>query len=312
MPPSADLHPAPPPVIHKDNVRLGMISGLAAFFMFAVMSAMAKVLSETHSVIEIAFYRNLIAAIPFLFIIFVMGKRDILVINQKPRGVMIRAVIGTLSLITTFAAFAAMPMADATAFLFTASLFIPALGFFFLGEKVGKYRWGAVIVGFIGVLIMLRPSGEVNMIGVGLALSAAAMHAILQTLLRHLGKFEKPETITFYFVIIGTIVAALPLPFVATPPTMSEIPLLFGVGISGVLGQFFISLAYKNAPVAVITVFNFSGIIWSTLFGWFIWGDWPAMAIWIGGGIVIGSNIFIVWRESRQRKMLAAEIGAKL
>jgi drug/metabolite transporter (DMT)-like permease len=291
---------------------MGMISALAAFFMFAIMNVLAKMLSETHSVIEIAFYRNLFATLPFLFIIFVMGKREILVINQKPGGVMIRAVVGTISLITTFAAFAAMPMADTTAFLFTSSLFIPALGFFFLGEAVGKYRWSAVIVGFIGVLIMLQPSGDVNMLGITLALSAAMMHATLQTILRHLGKFEKPETITFYFVMIGTVVAALPLPFVATPPTWQEIPLLFGVGASGAIAQLLLSNAYKNAPVAVITVFNFSGIIWATLFGFVIWGDWPSSAIWIGGSIVIASNVFIVWRESRKRKMLAAEVEAKL
>lgn len=302
----------PIPMGNKENIKLGMLAGVAAFFMFAMMNVLAKMLSETHSVIEIAFYRNLFATLPFLFIIFVMGRREILVINQKPGGVMVRAVLGTLSLIITFAAFASMPMADTTAFLFTSSLFIPALGFFFLGEQVGKYRWSAVIIGFIGVLIMVKPTGDVNMTGITLALSAAMMHATLQTILRHLGKFEKPETITFYFVMIGTVVAALPLPFVAKPPTIEEIPLLFGVGLTGALAQFLLSTAYKHAQVAIITVFNFSGIIWATLFGWMFWGDWPSLTIWIGGGIVIGSNIFIVWRESRRRQMLKAEIDAKL
>ncbi len=302
----------PPQPAHKDNMKLGMAAGLAAFFMFAVMNVLAKLLSETHHVIEIGFYRNLIATLPFLFIIFAMGRRDILVIRQKPGGILIRAVVGTVSLIVTFSAFSMMPMADATAFLFTSSLFIPAMGFFFLGEQVGKYRWGAVLVGFVGVLVMLQPSGVVSGLGVTLALSAALMHATLQTILRHLGKFERPETITFYFVMIGTIVSALPLPFVAKPPTLAEIPLLFGVGLTGALAQWLLSIAYKNAPAAVVTVFNFSGIIWATLFGFVIWGDWPNNAIWIGGAIVIASNIFIVWRETLKRKMLDAEVEAKL
>lgn len=310
MDPKTDAQTALQP--HKDNLKKGMAAGLAAFFLFAVMNVLAKLLSETHHVIEIGFYRNLIATLPFLFIIFAMGRRDILVIRQKPGGIMIRAVIGTISLIVTFAAFSMMPMADATAFLFTSSLFIPAMGYFFLKEQVGKYRWGAVIVGFIGVLIMLQPSGVVSALGVTLALCAALMHATLQTILRHLGKFEKPETITFYFVMIGTIVSALPLPFVAKPPTMEEIPLLFGVGLTGALAQWMLSIAYKNAPAAVVTVFNFSGIIWATLFGFVIWGDWPTSAIWIGGTVVIASNIFIVYRESRKRKMLDAEVEAKL
>lgn len=296
---------------HKDNVILGMSAGLAAFFMLAVMNVFAKLLSENHHVIEIAFYRNLIATIPFLFMIFVMGKKDIVKINSRPRGILARSIIGTVSLITTFAAFAAMPMADTTAFLFTSSLFIPVLGFFFLGEKVGKYRWGAVIVGFIGVIVMIRPSGDFNMIGVILALSAATMHATLQTILRFLGKTEKPETITFYFVMIGTVVAAIPLPFVATPPTIDEIPLFIGVGLTGALAQFLLSIAFGNAQAAVVTVFNYSGIIWATLFGWFIWQDWPTMPIFIGGAIVISSNIFIIWRESKKTKITGDRIRAE-
>lgn len=289
-----------------------MAAGAAAFFLFAVMMVFAKILSETHHVIEIAFYRNLIATLPFLFIIFVMGKRDILVIQKKPVAVGMRSLLGTLSLVLTFAAFAAMPMADTTAFLFTSSLFIPVLGLFFLHEKVGPYRWGAVLTGFTGVLIMATPAGEINTLGVTLALSAAFMHAILQTLLRHLGKFEKPETVTFYFVLIGTITSALALPFVASPPTVEEIPLLFGVGLTGALAQYLISVAFSKAPAAIITVFNYSGIIWATLFGWVIWQDLPSLSIWIGGSIVIVSNLFIIWRESRQGKITEDRIRAKI
>lgn len=297
---------------HKDAPLIGMSAAIGAFFMLAVMNVFAKILSENHHVIEIAFYRNLIATLPFLIWIFVFGRTDILKINSNPAGVGIRSVLGSISLMTTFAAFAAMPMADTTAFLFTASLFIPVLGIVFLKEKVGPYRWGAVIIGFIGVIIMLGPTGNVNPAGVTLALSAAFMHAILQTILRFLGKTEKPETVTFYFLMIGTIVAALPLPFVARPPTMDEIPFLFAVGLTGALAQFLLSIAFKYAPAALVTIFNYSGIIWATLFGWFIWNDWPTSAILIGGSIVISSNIFIVWRESRKSKITDARVRAKL
>jgi drug/metabolite transporter (DMT)-like permease len=295
----------------QENVVKGMAAGLAAFFLLAVMNVFAKLLSENHHVIEIAFWRNLIATMPFLFMIYAMKKREILTIRQRPAGIIARAVIGTVSLATTFAAFAAMPMADTTAFLFTASLFIPILGIFFLKEKVGIYRWSAVLIGFIGVIIMLQPHGQFNAIGVTLALSAAFMHAVLQTILRYLGKTEKPETITFYFVAIGTLLSALPLPWIFVMPTVDEIPLLLGVGISGVLAQFFLSVAFGNAPAAVVTVFNYSGLIWATLFGWAIWQDWPAASIWTGGVIVIASNIFIIWRESRKRKLKGERARAK-
>lgn len=289
-----------------------MIAGILAFFMLAVMNVFAKLLSDTHHVIEIAFYRNLIATIPFLFLIFVMKKKEIPKINQRPLGIIIRAVIGTVSLIVTFAAFSVMPMADTTAFLFTSSLFIPILGIIFLSEKVGPFRWGAILIGFVGVIIMLQPNGAFNALGVTLALSAAFMHATLQTILRYLGKTEKPETITFYFVAIGTLVAALPLPWFFTMPTWEDVPLLLGVGFTGVMAQFLLSVAFGNAPAAVVTVFNYSGLIWATFFGWMIWQDWPSNAIWIGGSIVIISNIFVIWRESKKRTLKGERVRARL
>ena len=288
-----------------------MLAFMGAFFMFTVMTVFAKLLSASHSVIEIAFYRNLIACLPFLVLVFVLGKREILVIRSKPSMVGIRAVLGSVSLMTTFAAFSLMPMAETTVLLFTASLFIPVLGVVFLGEKVGPYRWSAVVVGFVGVAIMANPGGHVSALGVAVAIAAALMHATLQIILRFLGRHETPETITFYFLVVGTLITALPLPFVAVTPTMAEVPLLFGVGLSGAAAQWLLSTAFRNAPAAVVTVFNYSGIVWATLFGWLIWNDWPLPAVLVGAGIVIASNALIVWRESRMRRVTGARVRAK-
>jgi drug/metabolite transporter (DMT)-like permease len=296
---------------HKEPVIRGMVAALAAFFMFTVMNVFAKLLSANHSVIEIAFYRNLIACLPFLFVVFVLGRREILVIKSKPSLVGLRAVLGALSLMTTFLAFSLMPMAETTVLLFTASLFIPVLGIFFLGERVGPWRWGAVVIGFAGVVVMAQPGGHVHLLGIMVALGAALMHAALQIVLRYLGRYESPETITFYFLVIGTLVTALPLPFVAVTPTMAEVPLLFGVGLSGALAQWLLSVAFRNAPAAIVTVFNYSGIVWATLFGWLIWNDWPLPTVLAGAGIVIASNALIIWRESRLRTITGARIRAK-
>lgn len=279
--------------------------------MFTLMNVFAKLLSANHSVIEIAFYRNLIASIPFLIMVFVLGKREILVIRSKPAAVGIRAVLGSVSLMTTFAAFTLMPMAETTVLLFTASLFIPILGVIFLREHVGPYRWTAIAVGFIGVVIMASPAGNVNVLGVTIALIASLMHATLQVILRYLGRYESPETVVFYFVVIGTFVTALPLPFVAVTPTMAEVPLLFGVGLSGAAAQWLLSVAFRNAPAAIVTVFNYSGIVWATLFGWMIWSDWPLPTVLAGAGIVVASNVLIIWRESRAGKVTGARVRAK-
>ena len=284
---------------HREHVVLGMAAGMGAYFMFSVMVLFAKLLSVNHSVIEIAFYRNLIGSLPFLFVVFALGRRDILVLRTRPVLVGFRAILGSISLVVTFWAFSLMPLADTTALLFASSLFIPVLGVIFLKELVGPYRWSAVIIGFAGVVIMARPTGDVYVLGISVALCAAFLHATLQIILRYLGRFESPETISFYFFIIGTVVTALALPFVAVTPATSEIPLLFGVGLSGAAAQWLLSVAYKNAPAAVVTVFNYTSIIWATLFGWMIWNEWPLPAVIAGAAIVIASNILIVWRESR-------------
>ena len=304
--PSAESTPA-----HRDHVVRGMIAAMGAFFMFTVMNVFAKLLSVNHSVIEIAFYRNLIACIPFLFLVFVLGKREILVIRSQPAAVGFRAVIGAISLTTTFAAFSIMPMAETTVLLFTASLFIPVLGVIFLRERVGPYRWVAVAIGFVGVVVMAGPAGNVNALGIAVALFAALMHATLQIILRYLGRYERPETVTFYFLVIGTLVTALPLPFVSVTPTMAEVPLLFGVGLSGAAAQWLLSTAFRCAPAAVVTVFNYSSIVWATLFGWMIWNEWPIPTVLAGAAIVIASNALVIWRESRARPITGARVRAK-
>jgi len=297
---------------HREHVVLGMAAAMGAFFMFSIMVVFAKMLSARHSVIEIAFYRNLIASMPFLFAVFALGRREILVLRTKPTLVGVRAVLGTLSLITTFTAYSLMPLADTTALLFASSLFIPILGVIFLRESVGPYRWSAVAIGFAGIVIMSRPSGEVYALGIAVAMCAALMHAILQIILRYLGRYESPETVSFYFFVIGTFITALALPFVAVRPTMAEFPLLLGVGLSGAAAQWLLSIAFKNAPAAIVTVFNYSGIIWATLFGWMIWNDWPLPTVLAGGTVVIASNILMIWRESRLGKISDARFRAKL
>ncbi|MDX1498810.1 MAG: DMT family transporter [Woeseiaceae bacterium] len=292
-----------PVIKQEDHVVLGMTAGLGAFFMFTVMNVFAKLLAENHSVIEIAFYRNLVGSLPFLFMAFALGDRDILVIRSKPWTVALRAIFGSISLMITFLAFSLMPMADTTALLFTSSLFIPVLGVLILKERVGPWRWSAVVIGFAGVLVMVNPSGDVYALGVSVALVAALMHASLQLALRYLGGHERPETVTLYFFVIGTLVTALPLPFVIVAPTWAEIPLVFGVGLSGAAAQWLLSTAFKNAPAAIVTVFNYSGIVWATLFGWLIWSDWPLPSVFAGAAVVIASNILIIWRESRVGKV---------
>ena len=282
-----------------ERLGLGMWAAAGAMLMFTIMNVFAKYLSARHSVVEIAFYRNLVACVPFFSLVFIFGRREILVIRSKPYLVAFRAIFGSVTLITTFAAYSLMPMAETAVLLFTASLFVPILGVIFLKERVGPYRWSAILVGFLGVALMLGPGVDVNTLGVSLAMAAALLQAFLGIVLRHLGSTERPETTSFYFFLIGLMITGLALPFVAVAPTIDEIPLLIGVGLSGAAAQWLYSLSLKHTPAAIVAVFNYTTIVWATLFGWLVWNEWPLPIVFVGSAVVIAANALIAWRESR-------------
>lgn len=287
------------PKDQKDAPLIGMGAAMIAYFLFAMMNVFAKLLSEHMHVIEVAFYRNIISVIPFAIYIGFWGGKKMLVIRQNPIGIITRSIVGLVCLVVTFGAYSVMPMADTTAFLFLSSLFMPILCVIFLKEHVGPYRWSAILIGFIGAVIMATPTGAINYLGVGLALASAFLQGGLGTLLRHLGKTEHPITVTFYFVLIGAIGSAIPMFWMASPVSSDLFGYIIGVGLAGAGAQFMLSTAFKYAPASLVTLFNYTGIIWATLFGWFFWNDWPTWPIWLGGAIVIFSNIFIVIREQR-------------
>jgi drug/metabolite transporter (DMT)-like permease len=287
----------------SDNLARGMLAGAGAVFMFTLMNVFAKHLSASHSIVEIVFFRNLIAMVPFL-VAGLAFRRAIFIVQSKPHVIVTRAVLGAITLGTTFAAFSLMPMAETTVILFTASLFIPVLGVLALKERVGPYRWGAVIIGFVGVSIMVQPTGAVTMLGVAVALSAAMLQAIMSILLRHLGGYERPETTTFYFFVIGTLLSGAAMPFFASPLTLEEIPIFLGVGLAGGAAQWLYSTAMKYTPAALIAIISYSSIVWAILFGWLVWGDWPLPIVFVGAAIVIAANLTIVWRETRLNRSL--------
>ncbi len=125
------------------------------------------------------------------------------------------------------------------------------------------------------------------------------MQALMAVLLRHIAAYEEPETIAFYFFVVGILVTALGMPFVGKPFNLAELPLWIGVGLAGAAAQWLYSIALKLTPAAIIAVLNYTSLVWAMLFGWLIWNDWPLPIVFVGATVVISSNLFIAWRESR-------------
>ena len=281
---------------HEDNVLKGAIYAALAFFLLAVMSACAKLLSVNHNVIEIAFYRNLVALIPMLIYVGIANKWQLLHIENKPM-LGLRVLVGVVGLIITFAAIGRLPISDASVIFMSSNLIIPVLAFFFLKEHIGIHRKFAIFIGFLGILLVAAPTGHVSAIGVFLALIAACIHATIHILLRYL-KNEQAFTVTFYFILGGVVVPGLFMPWIALWPTQYDIMLFIAVGISGGFAQYCLTSAFKYAPATVAAPFSYTGLLWATALDMIIWKHVPGWHVYVGGAIIIGAKIYILHREN--------------
>lgn len=284
-----------------DNIQKAVACALAAHFLFFVMSACAKVLSETHHVAEIAFYRNALILIPFMVFLYAKGKTDLFK-TKRPKLIALRAIVGSIGLIISYSAIARLPMSYVTVLFFTSTLLTPVFAFFFLKEYIGIHRWSAVFIGMLGVVIIAQPSGDLNMLGLILALLAAATHASMFVTLRQL-KTESPYTVTFYFILVGAVLPGFLMPWIAHTPTYSELWIFILVAASGGIAQLFMTYSYKYAPASFITPFSYSALLWTILADIFVWRyDIEFDAVLGGAALIIAAQLYILYRETLHKR----------
>lgn len=283
-----------------DRIRNGIVSMLAAVLLFAVMNALAKLLSEDYPLAEVAFFRNAFALIPAAAMLAFGGGRKALRTGHL-FGHFWRAVIGLTSMLLLFLSYHLMPLADAVALSFSSPLFLTLLSVPILGERVGPYRWGAVAVGFVGVLIIVQPGSAMLNTGALVGVAAAVAYSFAMIAIRQLGRTEAPVTTVFYFTAFATLLTALALPFTWVTPSPYGFGLMALMGLVGGGAQYFLTRAYADAPTAVVSPFSYVGILWATLFGWLLWDDRPGVPVLVGAAIVIASGLMILYRETRRR-----------
>jgi drug/metabolite transporter (DMT)-like permease len=289
----------------KEDIRLGILNMLLSVALFALLNVLVKWLAPRFPPVELAFFRQLFALVPIGLMLWHAGGGLALLRTRRPFGHATRALVGSCSMVLVFYAFELLPLADATALSFAQPLFLTALAGPLLGEKVRLHRWSAVIIGFIGVVIMAKPasllSGTGSKLGVAVALGSALSSALAMATVRQLSRSEPSLTIIFYFSAIGSVLLGLALPFNFVLPTWEEAPLLLALGLVGGTAQFFLTQSYRFAPASALSPFTYSAIVWSTALGWAIWHEVPSMATMAGVTIVIASGLYIVWRETYRR-----------
>jgi drug/metabolite transporter (DMT)-like permease len=250
---------------------------------------------------EVVFIRCVGALIPCLVIVAMSGGISVLRTRRLPWHVS-RAGLQFVSMTCVFLAYGMMPLADAVAIGFASPLFLVALSVPLLGEKVGIHRWGAVIVGFLGVMIMVKPSGDVLQSGALFALANAAFGALISIGIRRLSLTEKSATLVFYQTTTTFLIACLTLPFFTwVTPAAGDVAMLVGVGICSGIAQYWWTQAFRLTPAAILAPFSYLSMIWAVVLGYLIWHEVPTESLIFGAVIVSACGLYIAHRETRRR-----------
>jgi drug/metabolite transporter (DMT)-like permease len=189
-------------------------------------------------------------------------------------------------------------MADASAILLTSSFFVAILSGPMLGEHIGPWRWGAIIIGLIGAVIVAQPSGNnFNLLGFAVAMCASFTVGTISIFLRSLGKTEHAITTVFYFTLFGTMATGIYMIFKGHAPSIYSLLPLIGTAICSLVSLLLKTEAYKYGEASSMAPCHYTSILWSTLLGILFFHDMPTMNVFIGSMIIIASNGFIIWRE---------------
>lgn len=209
-----------------------------------------------------------------------------------------RTVFGMVGMILNFLSVTLLPLAEATTIGFTVPIFATILSALVLKEATGAHRWTAVIFGFCGVLVMVRPdAGHFPAVGVTIAIAAAVMVATVTILLRQIGKTEAAPTTVFWFTVLSLPPLAIGMIFFGQNHDPLTWGLLAVIGLAGGAGQLCLTGSLRWAPVSVVMPMDYSSLIWATIFGWLIWDYWPGGSTWAGAALIVASGLYIAWRE---------------
>lgn len=284
---------------HDDHLIKGVFHALTAAIMLTTMNMFAKLMSAVHDPVEITFYRNLVAIILLLIGLAALKKLHLLK-TDRPWAQFIRSAVGTTGMVFCVWTISLMPLTTATAFIFTAPLFVILLSYPLLKERVGPLRFVAVLIGFSGVLLITQPEGGVTGLPVIVGLCAGFLNGLVAICLRWLGNTENTATTNFYFFLYGLIGTAIAMPFIHDTPTADTSLYIAAIGVVGLLSLLFKTQGYRLGPAALISPISYTMLIWALLFDYFIWEDIPSLSVIMGAVIIISSNIFIIWREHRK------------
>lgn len=288
------------------NVQ-GALWLVAGGFIFTSTSAMIRLLSTQIESVQTAFFRAVISVI--LLLPMMLTGRVKPWHSKRIAGHFWRTLMGTTSMVLGFYAVSLLPLADATAISFSQPLFSVLVAALIAGEKVRWRRWSATVVGFVGVLVMVRPGEGSLQFGALIALANAATVSLSILLVKRLSDSETPLMILTQFALFSTLLLAPPALWVWRWPDAWGWVLAVGIALSATIGQYFWVQAFKAGEMSAVAPFEYLRLPFAVFVGWLIWGETPVIWTYVGAAIVIASALYIAQREAelaRQRRRAAA------
>lgn len=284
-----------------NNNMMGILYICAAMLMMSSMDAVGKWLVEAeYSVFQILFIRSCINfCILFSLMPFLGGVQ---LIKTKRFGAhAIRGLLGFIAPALFFTSLQSLELAEATVIFFVAPFIMTALSVPLFKEKVGIHRWGAILVGFCGVVYVMQPTSGIFDPAAFFVLGASLCYSIMMLASRWLGKTDRTYTIVFFVTFWTSIATGFVAPFFWKPIPLEHVMVVGLMAVLSLLGNVFIVKAFTMGEVGVITPFEYSSLIWALSIGYLVFGEVPGDHVWVGMAIILASGLYMVYRENKKR-----------
>ena len=290
--------PAAPGALAGDAGR-GILWMLLTMLIFASINALAKQLTLTYPVPQVVWARY--AFHMLLLLVLLRGRLPRMLASRRLGLQLTRSLLMMITTGLFFTGVRFIPLADAAAIMFVAPILVTVLSVPLLGEPVGRRRWAAVLVGFAGALIIIRPGAGVMHTAALLPFFAACLHALYQIFTRKVSADDPPLTSLVYTALIGGLVSSAVAPFFWIPPDAMGWTLMILLGLLGGGGHFALIKSFQAAPAATVTPYGYTILLWATIYGFVLFADLPDIWTVVGALVIVLSGLYIFHREQRRR-----------
>ncbi|WP_322994811.1 DMT family transporter [Castellaniella sp.] len=294
------------PSTRPQNPVIGIAFILTGVLALTLSDAFAKWLTAAYPPIQILFLRALIALPIIMGVVTALAGQQALRSRYLPIH-LLRGAINIAAAACFYTGLMYLPLAENTAVAFAAPLFVTVLSVFILKETVDRHRWAAVLIGFLGVLLIVRPGADSFQPAALFPLMTALLYGAMMMTARAIGPAEGMLTTTLYIVVGQLVFSVLLIPWFWEPIQWAHLPFFLAIALCSTLGLGLITQAFRVAPASVVAPFDYSGLLWAAVLGWLFWDEIPDLLAYLGVLLIAGSGVYIALREARASRRRRAK-----